>query len=207
MILEVCWDGLWTHSFKLSQFHGHGSWLVCEVALRVLQFFGGFGCGGGWRWPLMAHVSQFGPTPPGMVFVKIRQLPWCIAFEKWQDWVHSFVSSNDQLGDITLKQSVVSSKCFIWSGMGSMDNKMLFKDHFGFKYIHISWFPGQSTNKVLVLKMPLDLASSGVDCVRRMQSGGDMENSWIMLDHVKRLRNWTTVVCHVYNTNIVRFLQ
>ena len=24
---------LWTLSFGLSQFHGHGSWLVCEVAL------------------------------------------------------------------------------------------------------------------------------------------------------------------------------
>ena len=33
MILEVSWDGLWTLSFGLSQFHGHGSWLVCEVAL------------------------------------------------------------------------------------------------------------------------------------------------------------------------------
>ena len=33
MILEVCWDGLWTPSFGLSQFHGHGSLLVCEVAL------------------------------------------------------------------------------------------------------------------------------------------------------------------------------
>ena len=28
MILEVPWDGLWTLSFGLSQFHGHGSWLV-----------------------------------------------------------------------------------------------------------------------------------------------------------------------------------
>jgi hypothetical protein len=35
MILEVCWDGLWTLSLGLSQFHGHGSWLVCEVALSV----------------------------------------------------------------------------------------------------------------------------------------------------------------------------
>ena len=33
MILEVSWDGLWTLSFGLSKFHGHGSWLVCEVAL------------------------------------------------------------------------------------------------------------------------------------------------------------------------------
>jgi hypothetical protein len=37
MILEVCWDGLWTLSFRLSQFYGHGSWLVCEVALSETQ--------------------------------------------------------------------------------------------------------------------------------------------------------------------------
>jgi hypothetical protein len=27
-MLEVCWDGLWTLSFALSQCHGHSSWLV-----------------------------------------------------------------------------------------------------------------------------------------------------------------------------------
>ena len=35
MILEVSWDGFWTLPFGLSQFHGHNSWLVCEVALGV----------------------------------------------------------------------------------------------------------------------------------------------------------------------------
>ena len=35
MILEVCWDGLWTLSFGLSQFLGHNSWLVCEVTLST----------------------------------------------------------------------------------------------------------------------------------------------------------------------------
>ena len=35
MILEVCWDSLRTLSFWLSQSHGHGSWLECEVALSV----------------------------------------------------------------------------------------------------------------------------------------------------------------------------
>ena len=35
MILEVCWDGLRTLSFGLSQYHGHGCWLVCEVALSI----------------------------------------------------------------------------------------------------------------------------------------------------------------------------
>ena len=37
MSLEVCWDGLRMLSFGLSQFHGHGSWLMCEVALRQSQ--------------------------------------------------------------------------------------------------------------------------------------------------------------------------
>ena len=35
MILEVSWEGIWALSFGFSQFHGHGSWLLCEVALRV----------------------------------------------------------------------------------------------------------------------------------------------------------------------------
>ena len=35
MILEVYWNGLLDTSFGLSQFHGHGSWLVCELALSV----------------------------------------------------------------------------------------------------------------------------------------------------------------------------
>jgi hypothetical protein len=40
-MLEVCKDGLWTLSFGLPQFHGHGSWLVCEVALRALHTMAG----------------------------------------------------------------------------------------------------------------------------------------------------------------------
>ena len=39
MVLEVCWDGLWTLSFGLSKFHGHGSWLMCEVVLKRLLLF------------------------------------------------------------------------------------------------------------------------------------------------------------------------
>ena len=36
MVLEVYWDGLWTLSLgSNSQFHGHNSWLVCEVAHNV----------------------------------------------------------------------------------------------------------------------------------------------------------------------------
>jgi hypothetical protein len=52
MILEVCSAGLWKLSFGLSQFHGHGAWLVCEAEPYI-------GCsypyppipmGFGWAW-------------------------------------------------------------------------------------------------------------------------------------------------------------
>ena len=38
MILEVSWDNLWTLSFGLSHLHGHGSWLLCEVALSCNEY-------------------------------------------------------------------------------------------------------------------------------------------------------------------------
>jgi hypothetical protein len=49
MISEVSWKTAFGHfPFGLSQFHGHGSWLVCEVALRYIcklgvQYTSGFG--------------------------------------------------------------------------------------------------------------------------------------------------------------------
>ena len=39
MILKVRWDGVWTLSFPLSRLHGHGSWLVCEVALSACDHY------------------------------------------------------------------------------------------------------------------------------------------------------------------------
>jgi hypothetical protein len=38
---------------------------------------------------------------------------------------------------------------------------------------------------------------SGVHLVKRMQPGGDLEDAWIMFDHIK---HWTTMVCHVYDS-------
>ena len=35
MILEVCWDGLWTLPFGLSQFHGLGLCVKWPLALRA----------------------------------------------------------------------------------------------------------------------------------------------------------------------------
>jgi hypothetical protein len=41
--------------------------------------------------------------------------------------------------------------------------------------------------------------TNGVDLVRRMQPSGDLQNCWLMFDHVKRVQEWTTMACHVYH--------
>ena len=40
MIFNVSWDSLGTLSFGLSQFHGHGSWLVCGLPFNPTQIAG-----------------------------------------------------------------------------------------------------------------------------------------------------------------------
>ena len=54
-------------------------------------------------------------------------------------------------------------------------------------YIQKNMFPGQGNDseKVFIFKMSKVGPGSGVDLVRRMQSGRDLEHVWIMLDHVK----------------------
>jgi hypothetical protein len=50
-----------------------------------------------------------------------------------------------------------------------------------------------------VFKMLVDGLRSGVDLVKRMQSGGDLDNAWLMFDHIKRVQEWTTMACHMYD--------
>ena len=67
-------------------------------------------------------------------------------------------------------------------------------------------FLRQSKDKVFVFKMHVDLAGSGVDLVKHMQCGGNMENLWVMFDHVKILRDWTTMACHIYDNKYCKVL-
>jgi hypothetical protein len=39
-----------------------------------------------------------------------------------------------------------------------------------------------------------------------MQAGGDLENAWLMFDHVKRVQSWTTMVYHVYDATFCRVM-
>ena len=47
---------------------------------------------------------------------------------------------------------------------------------------------------------------SGVDLVKRMQPEEDLQNAWVMFDHVKRVKYWTTMTSHVYNSTYCRVM-
>jgi hypothetical protein len=67
-----------------------------------------------------------------------------------------------------------------------------------YDYIHDSNFPGQGgpETQCYLFKMSTHGRGSGVDIVRRMfTEGSDLQNSWIVFDHVKRVEGWTTLAC------------
>ena len=66
---------------------------------------------------------------------------------------------------------------------------------------------GNPKRKCLSSKMSMDLPWSGVNFVKRGPFDQDTENSWIIFDHIKRLKDYTTIVCHVYNNKYCNVLM
>ena len=85
---------------------------------------------------------------------------------------------------------------------GVIDSIMKLRGASKWAFVQESKFPGQGTekDKVFVFKMSEIGLGSGVDLVKRMQAGGNLQCSWLMFDHVKRVKEWTTMACHVYNS-------
>jgi hypothetical protein len=90
------------------------------------------------------------------------------------------------------------SLCRSGGKRGAYDSIMAMKTYTTIEYVHGNVFPGQGKEKVYVFKMLEDRPGSGVDLVKRMQPGRDLENAWLMFDHIKRVKEWTTMACHVY---------
>ena len=69
-------------------------------------------------------------------------------------------------------------------------------------FVQESKFPSQGTDKdkVFVFKMSKIGPGSGIDLVKHMQARGDLQCTWMMFDHVKRVKEWTTMACHVYDS-------
>jgi hypothetical protein len=89
---------------------------------------------------------------------------------------------------------------------GAYDSIMAMKWFTTIEYIHGNVFPSQDKDKVYVVKMLVDEPGSGVDLVKRMQPGRDLENAWLMFDHVKRVQKWTTIVCHMYDATYCKVM-
>jgi hypothetical protein len=47
---------------------------------------------------------------------------------------------------------------------------------------------------------------AAVDLVKQMQPGGNLQDTWMMFDHVKRVKKWTTMACHVYDSTYCRIM-
>ena len=91
---------------------------------------------------------------------------------------------------------------------GVMDSITKLRGLSNWAFVQKNMFPGQGedSDKVFIFKMSEMGPGSGVDLVKRMQTGGDLENCWIMFDHVKRVKHWTTMGCHVYDSTYCRVM-
>jgi hypothetical protein len=69
-------------------------------------------------------------------------------------------------------------------------------------YIQENKFLGQGSDsdKVFVFKMSEVGPGSGAHLVKQMQPGWNLEDAWIIFDHVKHVKHWTTMACHVYDS-------
>jgi hypothetical protein len=70
------------------------------------------------------------------------------------------------------------------------------------KYSFLRQVLGQ---KVFIFKMSINVVGSGTSLVTWMQLAGDLQNAWIIFDHVKHVTSWIAMVCHVYNRPIAKW--
>ena len=99
----------------------------------------------------------------------------------------------------SIKNEVTSFR-YKWR-YGIMDGITILRGCSNWPYIQENMLPGQGSNfdKVFVFKMSEVGPSSGLDLVKQMQLGGDLQDAWMMFNHAKHVKKWTTMACHVYD--------
>ena len=110
-----------------------------------------------------------------------------LVFEKWS-----------KLSTSSMNNMISDAKLHLGLG-GYVDNILKLKRGSRYDFIHGSCFPGQGSNLAYIFKMSTVGPGSGVDLVRRMQKGGNLQSEFIIFDHVKRVLFWTTLGAHVYD--------
>jgi hypothetical protein len=91
---------------------------------------------------------------------------------------------------------------------GVMDGIAMLRGCSHWAYVQENKFPGQGSDsdKVFIFKMSEVGPGSGIHLVNQMQPEGDLEYAWIMFIHVKRVKNWTTMTCHIYDSTYCRVM-
>jgi hypothetical protein len=100
----------------------------------------------------------------------------------------------------SIKNDVISFRYIRRDGV--MDGITILRGCSNWPYVQENLFlgHGSDSDKVFVFKMSEVGPGSGIDLVKRMQLGGDLEDAWMMFDHVKHVKKWTTMACHVYDS-------
>jgi hypothetical protein len=91
---------------------------------------------------------------------------------------------------------------------GVIDGITMLRGCSNWPYVQENMFSGQGSDsdKVFVFKMSEVGLGSGTDLVKQMQPSVDLEDAWMMFDHVKRVKKWTTMACHVYDSIYCRVM-
>jgi hypothetical protein len=120
--------------------------------------------------------------------------------------LESVMDKYEALASPNCRNYIVGAKRLLRSDRGPIDSIQALKVNNPFIFVHENRFPGQTKDKVFIFKMSVQLEGSGFDLVKRMQHGGDLQDSWVMFDHVKRLNDWTTMGCHVYDSTYCKVM-
>jgi hypothetical protein len=83
---------------------------------------------------------------------------------------------------------------------GYVSSIFAFKANSGYYFIQDHFLGQQTGEKMFLFKMPMHGDGNYCDLVKQMQPRGDLQTTWIMFDHVKRIEGWKTLAYHVYDS-------
>lgn len=92
-----------------------------------------------------------------------------------------------KLSTLSIRNMISDARQFYSQG-GYIDNILKFKKSLTYDFTHNNDFSSQGSHLIYLFKMSICSVRIGVDLVKKMQPRGDLENVWVMFDHVKRVK-------------------
>ena len=111
------------------------------------------------------------------------------------------------MSSLSIQNQVISFRYM--RRFGVMDSITKLRGSSNWAFVQENKFPsqGSDSDKVFVFKMSEVGPGSGVGLVKRMQVGNDLQDAWMMFDHIKQVKVWTTMACHVYDSKYCRVMS